>query len=83
MILKLVLMDEEDQHFKMATKASHTTVQRGHGEQFQVWKLEEPFNSIEQASVQSLHLPLALCRVFVDIKKRKRNKRQNPASHDL
>lgn len=35
-ILKLVLMDEEDQHFKMATKASHTTVQRGHGEQFQV-----------------------------------------------
>lgn len=82
-ICKLILMDEsEDQHFEMTKKTSCTTVKSVHGEYFWVWKLEESFNSIEQAYVQSLLLPLVLCWVSVYVMEKKK-KSHYRACNDL
>ena len=62
-ICKLISMDESEDHFEMTKKISCTTVKSVHGEYFWVWKLEESFNSIEQAYAQSLLLPWVLCWV--------------------
>ena len=52
------------------------------GSIFWVWKLEESFNSIEQAYAQSLLLPLVLCWVSVYVMEKKK-KSHYPACNDL
>lgn len=78
-ICKLILMDESEDHFEMTKKTSCTTVKSVHGEYFWVWKLEESFNSIEQAYAQSLLLPWVLCWVSVNVMEKKKKVITPPA----